>query len=373
MVQYRKGRKSPWSVQYRDGGKVQTKSFFKREDAIAFEANVQRERQLVRAGMEKPMDGILFFDFAAEFMKRRDADQSLSRSTVKGDGRRLRLYWLEKFGGRALATITSAEILAHLDWLEFDREHSVADRNRHRALMHTLFQMAFMANKVAVNPVARVPLKPENPHKNKKNKLASEKDADAYRDAMYRQGARYGIIVDLMLWTGCRVATAIALQWGDVDFKAGKVRLARQLDRTVKAIVERQKGTGEGGETLVPLFPRLRAALAAHKLKSRYTGQADFIACRDDGRFVPYESFHDAHDRVRAKLKLEHLTPHGLRRTFATRAKEAGYSRAEIREMLNHSSDQVLDRYDIKDVDHLSEKGKRLGFGKVKKARGESA
>lgn len=378
MAQYRKGKKSPWYVQFREKDLVTGKSvlrthtFTRREDALCFEAKLQREKELTKAGMEKPVEEILLVDFAAKFIEQRYADPDLAKGTVDADNRRLRLYWIQKFGGRPMGTISSAEIQSHLNYIQFDLGHEPSDRNRHRALMHTLFQKAFMENKVLFNPVAKVPLVKENVYKNKSNRLETEEEREAYVRAMYKEAERYGIIAEIMLWTGCRVCTAIGLQWRDIDFAEGYVSLARQLDRTTKEIVERQKGGEEGEEIDVPLVQQLRAILSAHKLKSPYCKPKDHIATRPDGRYVPYKSFYDAHVRVVKRLELDqHVTPHGLRRTFATSAKKAGYTRTEIKELLNHSTEQMLIRYDIKEASHLREKAERIGFGKLVEVKTE--
>lgn len=359
---YRKGRKSPWQVQVRDvQGKIVTRSFEKREDAEAFEAQQRRNRQLQRAGMEAPKEEILLIDFAKTHLKRKAAENT--ESSIRQDAGRLKNYWLEKFGLRLLTSITSAEIREHLDYIQLELNHSAADRNRHRALMHTLFEDALAHDKVMLNPVSRIPLIDESRRRRKSGKLEPV-DQDAYVRAMYEEAPCYGVLADLMLWTGARIMAAAAIQWRDVDFDLGVVRLGRLIERATRKVQDRTKGGGEGGEEVVPLFPILRERLLSWREQSEYIRQRDFIASTPAGRPVAYESYMDAHDRALKRLNLaERFTPHAIRKAFATNAKRSGYTRAEIREMLGHSSEAVTGRYDLKDIEHLVEKGKRLGFG----------
>lgn len=355
-----------------------TRSFLRKEDAEAFEMAEKRKKQLQKAGLDAPQDKTLFLDFSKAFISRRY--KALARSSVDHDEGRLRNYWLEKFGLRPLSTITSAEIKQQLDHIQFELGHSPADRNRHRALLHTLYQEAFMEDRVLFNPVARIPLIEEKRTK-RKTVLKEASQIEAYLDALRAEGPHYGMIGEIMAWTGARVCAAIALQWHDVHFSDGIVLIRRIEERAGGSkIVERTKGRGqvddERDAEVIPLFPRLREALLAHRQRTHFTKPHDFIACRGDGSYIPYDTFKDVHKRAIASADLPAgVTPHTLRASFATLAKKAGYTRAEIREMLGHSSEAVTARYDLRDIAHLVEKGKQIGFGsagkrKLKSVRG---
>lgn len=370
-MQYVRGRPSPWKVQFRENGKLRSACFAKKEDAEAFEHRVHRERQLISHGMEKPVEGVLMIDHSQQWIRQRYSNRKLTKGTVDQDSSRLKNYWLPKFGHRPIAQISSSEVREFLDHIQFELRHQAADRNRHRALMHSLFKWAVEKNRVQFNPVSRIPLLEENPNKNRKNIILREEDQDLYLKALFADHPRFGILGTILLWTGCRICSGLAVQWQDIDLKEGSIRIRRLIDRYDRKnpIKERQKGKHEGHETLIPLFPRLRVALSEHKLSSIYKRPTDFVVCWEDGRFVSYEAMREAHRRAVEKVGLKGVTPHGLRRTFATNAKRAGYTRSEIREMLDHSSDAVTARYDIKDADHLIQKGKRIGFGAAKSIR----
>lgn len=363
-AQYRTGKKSPWVVQYRpdhgkDRGRVLTRSFLRKEDAEAFEASLIRKRQLTRAGLEAPAEETLLIDFAKRYIKQQYSENT--RSYVDGLERRLRKYWLPEFGTRAIASITSAEITTNLDRIQFDLNRSPAERNRHRALLHSLYELALSLDRVIYNPVSKIPLKKE---KSKRPKvILTEEELATYLAGMQAESEQYGMIGFIMAWTGARICTANTLQYRDIDEEAGVVRLCRLEERASKSVVERQKGEDDGEEDAVPLFPALREAIARHRAQAKFKKASDFIACRKDGNYIPYDTLKDVHARVLARTGIRRFTFHDLRRTFATNCKRAGYTRAELREMLGHSSELVTARYDKKDIGHLVEKGKRLGFG----------
>lgn len=361
MVQYRRGRTSPWVVQIRGSrGELITRSFLRKEDAQEFETQEKRRRQLTRAGMEAPKKEILFLDYVKSWLTKRSTGKL---STFRQDEGRLKNYWVEPFGIYPLQSLTTAMIKERLDQIQFELKHSPADRNRHRALLHKLFQDAYLEDRVVHNPVSKIRLIDESKKTRSSGTIQTPGDQDAYLRELYTIGQHYGVLGDLMLWTGARIMAAAAIQYRDIDFQLGVIRIRRLLERASGTIQERTKGAGDLGEETVPLFPRLRDRIILRRNASEYTRPSDFIACQADGSPIPYETFMRAHERAVLAAEVPRFTPHALRKAFATNAKRAGYTRSEIREMLGHSSDAVTGRYDLKDIEHLIEKGKRLQFG----------
>jgi integrase len=382
-AQYRRGKKSPWVVQYRgyrggERGRVITASFKKREDAETFEAKISRERKLIARGMELPQEELLLLDFSKTWVKRRIESSGLAKGTSLKDASRLKNYWLPHLGDTPVALITSAQILERLDYIQHELGHSPADRNRHRALMHKLFQDLFMAGKIETNPVARIPLIQETPVR-KRTRIADDVQLEVYLTALWEEGVNYWVLAIIMRYTGCRISEAIGLQYQDVLENDGAVVFRRIEEREGGShIVERTKGAGEVEDEdahVMPLFPALKEAIASHREKSRFCKAKDFVAATPEaGSYTPYDSWKDAHaraiGRASEEFKKAHpdaefqpFTAHAFRRFFTTEAKKAGYTRTEIQEMLGHSSEAVTKRYDLKDISHLVEKGKRLGFG----------
>lgn len=360
---YRKGRPLPWLAQVRDAqGNVVTRAFAAKEDALSFESSERRKRQLTRSGLQRPSDAILFLDAVQKYMRKRFADSSLARSTVAGEAGRFKNYWVEKFGKRPVSTMTSAEIRERLDHIQFDLGHTAADRNRHRALLHTFFHDLFLEERIEANPVSRIPLVEETGKRIKFGEIKPDQQ-EPYVQAMYVLGRDYGMLADLMCWTGGRIMACAAIQYRDVDFEAGVIHLCRLIDRTVQAPQDRTKGGGEGGEEALPLLPVLRERILEHRGSSEHTRPTDYIANRPGGGWIPYESYMHAHDRVIVDLEIVRFTPHAFRKLFATNAKRAGFTRVEIMEMLGHSSEAVTARYDRKDIEHLVSRAEKLKFG----------
>jgi integrase len=362
MVQFRKGRKSPWMVQLRDStGKLITASFERKQDAEEFESKKRREKKLTRHGLESPKDSLLMIDYAKLFLTRRF--KSMPRSTVNQDESRLRNYWLTKFGKRPIQTISSSEIKEHLDLIQFEHGHSAADRNRHRALMHKFFQDALMDDKVVYNPVTKIPLVDEKRTRRKVAVLGGPADSQAYIDAAYAIDPNYGMLATLLLWAGLRISEAIALQYRDIDFIRDTLTVKRILERASNSIVERFKNESDIQEHVMPMFPVVKHSIVAHEGVSPFVRPTDFICTRSDGQFISYDTFKQVHKRILENAGLPSVTIHDLRRTFASNAQKAGFSKGELQEIFGHSSVTVTERYTVMDIEHILEKGKRLQFG----------
>jgi len=128
-------------------------------------------------------------------------------------------------------------------------------------------------------------------------------------------------VVILLADTGLRREEACALNWGDVDLKAGLVRVRRGKGGKAKSrrvlLRYRHSVPHDVGD---PVFPSKRGG--------RLTGMGMRMLFRQIGD--------------RAGL---HLTPHMLRRTFATLSLAAGMDALYLQALLGHSSLEMVRRY----------------------------
>lgn len=358
MVQ-RRGKRQ-WRVQYSQDGDMRSATFSRRDDAIAFEEKVRRERQLTRHGLEAPDENLLFFDYAAYWLTKRK--KQIQYSTFVQDESRLRNYWIPKLGTRPLVAITSKEIREALDYIQFDLNHSPADRNRHRALLHKLFTDAFREEKIIVNPVARIPLvteKVKRPH----NVFHDPKEQEIYIRAAFKEGQSYGVLATLLIWGGPRISEAISIKWKDVHFAEDYILIGRTYEKASKKIIEKTKGQGEGGHYLIPLVHRLKSTLFQHQESTRFNGPEDFVCHTFDGNFIPYDTYKDVHRRILDGTGITRVTIHGLRHTFASNAEKSGVSKATIQRILGHADARTTERYTHRHISEMVESIRRAGFG----------
>lgn len=358
-MQYKRGKKKPWVVQLRDAnGHIKTLSFTKRDDAAEFEGQFIRARERIRSGLERMFEPQTFGEFRQSWIIRRM--QTNPKSTWSGEQAKLNNVWGPLFDSRQLQTITSDEISRELERL-MKGGISSATRNRHRALLHTIFEDAAKTKLIGrgMNPVADIEALPEAGKKIELWKTSEE--SERYIVEALKLGTVYGVYATLQLWVGCRISETLALQWRDIDWDSRQVSIRRIAETVSREIFDRTKGDGEGGEHNAPLFPRVAAVLRDWQQVSEHTEPEDFIL-QLDGERITYWQILRIHRMTLEAAGLKRLTIHELRHVYATNAEKAGFAKGEIQRMLGHASITTTEIYTHIDTDHLVEKAKRLGF-----------
>lgn len=132
----------------------------------------------------------------------------------------------------------------------------------------------------------------------------------------------------LLALTGCRSSEITRLQWSEVDAAGGALRLEDSKE----------------GRSVSPIG---RAALDVLSGLSKRPGCPYVLpAARSDG---PFGGMPGAWERIAAAAKLEGVTPHTLRHSFASVAGDLGFTESTIAAMLGHAANTVTSRY----VHHL--------------------
>lgn len=132
-------------------------------------------------------------------------------------------------------------------------------------------------------------------------------------------------IVKMALYTGMRPGEVFGLQWGDIDFLRGKIRILRSYDQPSK-----------NGRGRVIAMPKLVEQML----------QQNYLYKDDDSFIFKKVKINPKMKRVCAAAGLPPITFHGLRHTFATIALNKGRNIKAVSEALGHSSVKVtLDTY----------------------------
>lgn len=151
---------------------------------------------------------------------------------------------------------------------------------------------------------------------------------------------RDAAILELLYSSGLRVGELVALRRGDLSLE----------ERTARV-------TGKGRKVrIVPVGPKALRALAAYlEARSAAGGDRDgtlFLNAR--GGALTARSVARILDRALARLGgRRHLSPHGMRHSFATHLLESGADLRAIQEMLGHASLSTTQRYARVNVGHL--------------------
>ncbi len=153
-------------------------------------------------------------------------------------------------------------------------------------------------------------------------------------------------IVKFLFLTAWRVGEALQLEWPDVEFKAGVVRL--------------RPGTTKNREARVFPFsalPELEALLRRQREHTDAVEKATHQIVRHvfhrDG--IAIKDFRGAWRSACRKAGLPHLWIHDLRRSGVRRLIRSGIPRLIAKKITGHKTDSTFDRYGIMDEDVIKE------------------
>jgi len=151
-------------------------------------------------------------------------------------------------------------------------------------------------------------------------------------------------LVELLAYSGMRLAEATSLKWSDIDWERGAFN-----------VTGGSKGTKNHEARVVPLFPNLRNLLA--RLKAEHEPEAD-------RRIIEIDTAKGALASACRNEKLPNFTHHSFRHFFVTNAIELGMDFKVIAGWVGHKDGGVLvaKTYGhLRDV-HSFEMAKRMTF-----------
>jgi integrase len=139
---------------------------------------------------------------------------------------------------------------------------------------------------------------------------------------------------------GLRLGEAFALQWQDLDFAAGKIRV-------VRAFSDGRLDTPKSGHgRTVDMSKELAQALRRHQLAAKTEGlkkgwreTPPWVFCSEEGTPLDKHNLYRVFRRLLARAELpSHFTPHCLRHTFASLLLQQGESPVYVQRQLGHAS-----------------------------------
>lgn len=175
---------------------------------------------------------------------------------------------------------------------------------------------------------------------------------------------QYRNLLQFAFWTGLRTSELVALEWGDIDWLRGEVRISRGLTKAAK---EAELPKTAAGVRDVKLLPMAMAALEEQKAHTYIVGGPVFHDPRYgkpfDGDQAIRKSFWIP---VIRKAKVRYRNPYQTRHTYASMMLSAGEHPMWVAKQMGHSSwmmiAKVYGRYIPNDGDTSGGKAHEL-FG----------
>lgn len=137
--------------------------------------------------------------------------------------------------------------------------------------------------------------------------------------------------------TGMRRAELVNLEWNDIDFKQGVIKIRRKSFWTPKS-----------GEREIPMNDTMDQLLSTIPQKS------DFVFCNKKGEKSNPDSIRMQLREIAERAKIKNLTEiHALRHTFASRLIQKGVDLPSVQKLMGHTNIQTTMIYSHQTTDHL--------------------
>ena len=164
-------------------------------------------------------------------------------------------------------------------------------------------------------------------------------EAHEYRAVLAELPLELRPLIIAMYYTGWRTGELLGLEWSQVDFEAGIIRLEVRTTKNKK-----------GQEFPFTALPELAEMLQAQRAATTALGHRQgriirHVFHRDEGQGI--KSFRHAWQAAVTRAELPGRLPHDLRRTAVRNLVRAGVSEKVAMTLTGHKTRAVFDRYDI--------------------------
>lgn len=267
--------------------------------------------------------------------------------------------------------------------------NSLVEKKMSSRVVHQVHQLINAALKQAIknrliqNNPADATTKP--PLKYKEIRVLTAEEQDKFLKALMQHPMGAAFIT--MLGTGLRRGEVLGLHWQDVNLDKKFLHVRRGIVAVKGQGIIAEEPKTKKGNRIVPLPKMIVEALKRHRDRLKKDGMH-----REDGPVFPSSAgtyiwprnFNRAFEAIRKELKINDISPHALRHTFATRLLELGEDMKVIQELLGHSKIgttadiythvvEKLKRTAVDRLDNVLSPGKKTGSGTKKKIQSKNS
>ena len=295
--------------------------------------------------VEEPRSEPSFHEFASEWF---EANKGEWRESTRLDYRwQLSSHLLPFFAQHRLSAITVEEVDRYRHAKVREGKLSATSINKSITRLGQVLEVAVEYDLVPRN-VARGKRRrvkattPQRSYLDRAEQVEALLDAAGVLDAKarsdYKDLGRRALLATLV-FGGLRISEALALRWRDVDLASGRLRVG--------------EAKTDAGVREVELLPALRGELAEHKAGTGDARPDGLVFATSKGtpqtatnvrRRVLANAVEKADKRLAKEEKSplpERLTPHSLRRTFASLLFALGRTAPEVMEQLGHTDPKL--------------------------------
>lgn len=325
----------------------------------AEKARVLRDEKGVRLNLK-------FKDWYLEWFEKCKSPQLKSDVSRRAYDRKIRNTYVRILGDKKIDEITQINIQDATNELISDENYATRSVREAIGVLRECLDAA-VANRIIVsNPANGVKVFDDNTESKERRVLEHWEQAlllEETENSYYKEPYR------ILLLTGMRIGEFSGLQWGDIDFSKKKIHISRSLSTAYfdgKKVMELTTPKTCNSYRDIPFFGdcerllldwRNKQNIYKDKLGKRWRADeelGDLVFTTTMGS--PITRYNIVHDmkRVEANIRMkentrayiegrepryfEHIHPHCMRHTFATRCFEKGLDPLVIQSIMGHSN-----------------------------------
>lgn len=295
-----------------------------------FVAQVRRGEVSARAGAKLRVSALvgLYLDRC----RQRVAAGTMTERTWEGYEIALRLHFVPDFGTRLGHTIDADDLVLWQDRQRAAGYAATTIRGRWTAVRAMLGYAARRGHLLS-NPADTLTRDEVPPTGGAAVRWLTRAEMGLVLDAAPE---RFRAALATMMFTGLRASEMLGLTWRDVDFDQEVIHARYQM-RSRGKNPDRVKLKTDAAERRVILIPQLAAVLAAHKLRSPWSGPDDLVFTSTVGTTMTYRRLCEAVRKTRDAAGLDGVGSHTLRHTFASILIYQGRDVVFVQRQLGHS------------------------------------
>ena len=216
-----------------------------------------------------------------------------------------------------------------------------------QSILHNAYRLQLIPKNPADGDIITLPSLGQQ-----KTEIYNKQELAEMLSALETENTMFKALIYMAIATGCRRGELVALEWKDIDFDSGIVRISKSAYQ-MKGEGTKIKDTKTHKERTVQIPPVCVALLKQWKneqftkrlqLGSAWRG-SDFVFIQSDGAILYSTSPTMMFDKFQKRHDLPHKKFHALRHTSATLALSNGINIKAVGARLGHSQLKTTDRY----------------------------
>lgn len=345
-------------------GKAEQAFFSKKKDADKWYSEKLREKELFKNGITPVIETTTFDEYAEKWLEIRERSGK-AKSSWKLDATRLRKYYIPPLKGIIISSISSDKWEFLLSKIAKEQDLSNATFNRHRSLIHKLYNDAIKKSKAAiVNPITAIERRDESTEDHW-DYFETPLEIQAYLEAAKKVSEScktkdyFYLFALISLNTGARISEVLDLRHSDILKTQRRIKISTIYDSQEKTSYDRTKSKKP---RWVGLNDALLNAYENYKSQTLFNSPEDLIICNENGEHLSRWAVARTHRTACKLAEVKTIRPHDLRHTFASHWVMNGGSLEDLKEVLGHSNLSVTQKYAHLSPDHLALKANTVSF-----------